>query len=396
MATARQTRRVAILGTFDVENYGDLLFPLVAQACLAESGIEVVAVSPTSELTRYRDAIRPISFKEMTATIESFDAVLIGGGNIVHLHDFGLPTYAASAYPSLWVGATAHAVLHGKAVLWNAPGVLAPRDPGEPPAWLRRVVEAADHFMVRDEASARALARWSGRRPEVLPDTALDLPRLWSPATLAARFGTVKKSLGVAAQTPVVAVHVKRRSLGALDVARFAAALDAALGQAGAVGILLALGRCHGDHELVQELHGLIPDRTAPFDGAEALGDVAAVIAGAQAHIGASLHGHITAVAYGTPARLVAVPALHKFMGQAEQTSRQDELASDWTAALADLPALVTAPRRSLDPAVGTRLQAHWQAVSALAKAEQPRQKRAAVFDDPDPDTALEKVLRVS
>jgi hypothetical protein len=129
---ASNERRIAIFGTFDVENYGDLLFPLLAQQRLAPEGMDLVAVSPTAGVTRYRDTVPVISLAEFAKTANSFDGILIGGGNIVHIRDFGLPGYDENAYPALWAGATAHALRHGLPVAWNAPGVLAPK--GQRPA----------------------------------------------------------------------------------------------------------------------------------------------------------------------------------------------------------------------------------------------------------------------
>ncbi|MBS4010823.1 MAG: polysaccharide pyruvyl transferase family protein, partial [Roseovarius sp.] len=180
--------RLAIFGTFDVENYGDLLFPLIAKQRLGPLGIEVVAISPTAHVTRYRDAVLPLSYPAFVRDVDSFDAVLIGGGNIVHTKDFELPDYSATAYAALWIGATAQAVRQGLPVIWNGPGVLQQRVDRQAPEWLKRTVDAADRFVVRDNDSAKGLELWSGRRPSVIPDTALDLARLWPLALVKDRF----------------------------------------------------------------------------------------------------------------------------------------------------------------------------------------------------------------
>jgi hypothetical protein len=385
---------LAIFGTFDVENYGDLLFPLIARHRLDPHGITVVPVSPTACRTRYGDAMAPVAQAEFARQAEGFAGVLIGGGNIVHLRDFGLPGYAPTAYPALWIGATALAVRHRMPVLWNAPGVLAPRDTGAPPDWLRRTVAAADHFVVRDGASADDLARWSGRRAAVMPDSALDLGRLWPEPALAARHRDIRARAGLPPDRRIVAIHVKRRSLGRLDPASFAQALTGALAAADATAILLAIGRCHGDHEVAAAIHAAAPLRTLSLADATALEEIAAVIAGAAAYLGASLHGHITAAAYGVPSRLVAVPALAKFAGQARQMDRSDEVVPDWPTALRDLPAVVAAPRRPLPDAIPAALDAHWTEIARRVLGG-PSPPRAAIFDGADPDAALDTVIRV-
>lgn len=389
-------RRIAIFGTFDVENYGDLLFPLIARQRLADAGIEVVGVSPTAGTTRYVDAPAPLAQATFTREAGQFDGILIGGGNIVHLRDFGLPGYGAMAYPALWAGATALAVRHGMPVMWNGPGVLAPPEPGPPPGWLQRVVNAADRFAVRDVASADAMERWSGRRPDVMPDTALDLPRVWPAKELRKRLVRIRSRLGVPADGPLVALHVKERSLGRTSVATFAEALSQALEACNATAVLVAIGRCHGDHLVAQAIHSAAPSRTFAFDDADSLQDIAAVIAGADAYLGASLHGHITAAAYAVPARLVTVPALHKFAGQAVQMDRSGDLVATWDVALQDLPKVLAQRRQPLPASVAAQLDAHWQEVARLVAAGRRDRRRPDVFAHPDLDKALAGAVRLA
>jgi len=70
-------------GTFDVGNYGDLLFPIVARFELEKRNIGTIPVSPTHRSTSYQDAIKPISIVEAKSH-EECKAIIIGGGNIIH------------------------------------------------------------------------------------------------------------------------------------------------------------------------------------------------------------------------------------------------------------------------------------------------------------------------
>lgn len=386
---ASSQRRIAIFGTFDVENYGDLLFPLIAQNRLAEAGTAIVAVSPTANVTRYRDTVPVLSLDGFARAADTFDGILIGGGNIVHLRDFGLPGYGSTAYPSLWAGASAHAVRHGLPIVWNAPGVLAPESLGHDPDWAKRVTAAADRFAVRDQQSADAMADWTGRRPEVMPDTAADLARIWPAPVMTDRFAQIRDLLDIPDKRHVIALHVKERSLRGTSVADFANQLDTALEECDAVAVLVAIGRCHGDHDLVEAINRAAPRRTFAFQDADTLQDIAAVIAGSDAYLGASLHGHITAAAYGVPARLVAVPDLHKFSGQAVQLGRSDDVVTSWDIALKDLAHVLKLSKQPLPAAVASQLDAHWRDVAQIFAAGPHSPRHTDIFPDADIDTAL-------
>lgn len=390
-----QQRRLAIFGTFDVENYGDLLFPLIARNRLAEVGIQVTPVSPTSVITKYRDAIHAMSQEEFSRDPQQFDGVLIGGGNIVHLMDFRLPGYSSIAYPALWISATAQAARHGLPVFWNAPGVLAPQQRHPAPEWLRNVVGAADYFSVRDAESADAMELWSGRRPDVVPDSAFDLPRVWSAEILQDRFNVIRSALGVPSDMRVVAVHLKERSLGGMSIADFATNLGGCLEKMNACAVLISLGGCHGDDDMAQAVHAMLPARSFSFHRADLLQDIASVIACSNAYIGASLHGYITATAYGSPARVVGVPALHKFSGQAAQVGRTEDVVSSWNEALGALEDLASQARRPLPVATGAHLDKHWSSIVTGLKNPDRQMQERSVFSETDLDTALaEAVLK--
>src|SRR5262249_6563241 len=152
-----------ITGTFDVANYGDLLFPLIAQHNLP--GIDVIPVSPTSGRTVFRDALPPTAIAEALSMSLRGDAVLIGGGYIIHDQPAGfLEEYRAAdaigwAYPSLWLGATLVAAMQDIPVLWNAPGAPFPFARPRRESVVRDALRAATYVSVRDAGSATFLGQ---------------------------------------------------------------------------------------------------------------------------------------------------------------------------------------------------------------------------------------------
>ena len=209
---------VVLTGTFDVRNYGDLVFPLIAAHRLGPYGIGVRPASPTGCATGWRDAMTPAPLVDALFGPAPYDGVLIGGGNIVHARKVNLPDYVKAgaeqwAYGALWQEATLAACQRKVPVVWNAPGVPQAFDPAEQPT-LEAVLAAASYVAVRDDASAQFVLPF---RANVVPDTVLGLADLWPKSTLEADFRELLARKGARGDRPFVAIHVKERSMDGPD-----------------------------------------------------------------------------------------------------------------------------------------------------------------------------------
>src|SRR5437868_3713816 len=86
--------QIGLFGTFDVENYGDLLFPLIAEAELTER-LGAVKIHPFS----YHAKTPPdwpytvISLTELPHMVDGLDGVLIGGGFLIRFDKDVAPGY---------------------------------------------------------------------------------------------------------------------------------------------------------------------------------------------------------------------------------------------------------------------------------------------------------------
>ncbi|MFM8803083.1 MAG: polysaccharide pyruvyl transferase family protein [Planctomycetia bacterium] len=304
-ARSRQpSRQVGIVGTFDVENYGDLLFPLIARAMLERrlGPVDMVAFSPNARSApTWPYDVRTVL--DLPEALPSLSALLVGGGQIIRFdHGYPIPVDPRVHTPiDYWLTPALLAALAGKPVIWNAIGAWT----GSPPApWyddtLRAVLSASHLVGLRDEASREHLAAIAPQaRLRFVPDTAFSLARLWPLAEESAGFLAWRRALGV--RGPYVVVQADTRigpSRPAID------ALVAGLGVE--TGVLLPVCRCHGDSS-----DGLPPlpcrhtarsDWPAPLLLGEIIGRATAVVA-------SSLHACITAIAYGVP--VVRVPSFN-------------------------------------------------------------------------------------
>src|SRR5690606_37078794 len=84
---------VVQLGTYDVSNYGDLLFPLVAREALKENPARLSYASPAGGTPLFPDSVRSIPVRDLLSRVRPYDVALIGGGNIIRLSPSNLDAY---------------------------------------------------------------------------------------------------------------------------------------------------------------------------------------------------------------------------------------------------------------------------------------------------------------
>jgi polysaccharide pyruvyl transferase WcaK-like protein len=299
--------RLAHFGTFDVANYGDLLFPALLERRLP--GFAVTHVSPVGGAPVWEGCVD--SIPTSAAMHREFDAIVVGGGHLIHAQPSDVAPYREApgeglfAYADLWLGATIRAAELGVPIAWNAPGVPGPL-PQETAKLARWALSQADYVAVRDEPSRRFLRR-TGFDGEIHVelDTAIETSTLFGSDELDAAWLDAFAARGLPMPTRALAVHFNARYLGD-GIAATAARLDAIGRSAGATPILLALGPCHGDGELARLVAAEMKGPHALIDAPRSLLEIVACIRGAELYVGSSLHGSITACSFGRPSVLVA------------------------------------------------------------------------------------------
>lgn len=354
--------RIAHFGTFDVANYGDLLFPRLLEWRLADISDEVVHISPVGGIRIYRDVPVSRSLADVQRAGTEFDAVVVGGGNIIHDNGTNLATYKSVksvAYPRLWLGATQLATKQRIPLVVNAPGV--PKVPGRTAAPLmRRFASRADYLSVRDTYSQEVLRSIGVPGATVVPDSALELRDMFTtsaPANLDA-----PTRLTETLDSRFAAVHINARYKGG-DVASLARRLDELSATLQATIVLIAIGPCHGDDDFAETVAAQMHSDPVVFGAPKAVEDIAYVISRSCAYIGSSMHGFITAASFGVPGLIVASHAAqHKFRGLLAHLDAEERLVSSWDEALKVLSAggrQTALTPVDIEPAL-RRIDDHW------------------------------------
>ncbi|MCZ4501141.1 MAG: hypothetical protein JWQ74_3698 [Marmoricola sp.] len=366
--------KLAHFGTFDVHNYGDLLFPLIVEKKLADIADEFVHISPVGGPIMYSDVSASIPFS--VARNMAFDGVVIGGGNILHSAWTDLPDYDSvkySAYLSLWHDAMLLATEQGIPLVTNAPG--APYDfPWPASKLIRELRSVATYFSVRDRYSSTRVAKAGVLDALIVPDSALQLSDVLD--FVSGPLSPFDGELTALNEAPYIAVHVNGR-YSSSGVKELAALLDSLSLAKQARICLIGIGPCHGDDVYAKQLGSFMTTSPVIFANPGSVTSIAKVIAGAEFYVGSSLHGFITASSFSVPAFLVASHKKQsKFRGLLEQIDSVDRMLGSWSEAFH----MLTTSKRGLEllgesaDLAGARsaLDEHWHQIRVALTTSNP------------------------
>ncbi|MEO9061476.1 MAG: polysaccharide pyruvyl transferase family protein [Nitrosospira sp.] len=289
---------IAICGTFDVQNYGDLLFPIIAEAELARR-LGPVKLHRLSYHARTPPEW-PYAVTSLTQLPElamSLDGILIGGGFIIRFDKevapgYGPPNPEIHHPTGYWLTPALIALQHGIPLAWNAPGMHCNDIPqwGEP--LVRLVFQGSRHIRVRDEPSREALRHFCcNSQIAVLPDTAFGISRLVDSRRPSAELETLRALSGLAGPYIIVqAIHCIAPFIRFMQNHRQLFK--------GLRFLILPIGPVLGDHETV--IGDGLPDCVQLPAWPHPL-LLAELISQAEAVVGHSYHLAITALAFGVP-----------------------------------------------------------------------------------------------
>jgi polysaccharide pyruvyl transferase WcaK-like protein len=293
-------KKIAHFGTFDVDNYGDLLFPHIAEYRLPNLNWQ--HISPTSNKTGFEDAKNIISFRE-AANIK-FDAMVTGGGNILHLLQNSNTVYnkmPGFEYANLWVGASKLAAKQEVPHIFNSPGVSRIFNQKIEVAIAAKTFKKSSYVSVRESYSKNLIRNiWKEENSvKIVPDTAFDIAKMW-PVEQKSNGKYIVVNLNPRYHNPIqeTVLYLERISNKLNMPIKF-----------------VIIGACHGDKDFTVEVANKLK---VPYElnEVQSLKEIAHLIANAELFFGSSMHGLITALSYETPAFLVLNNnPMHKFIG---------------------------------------------------------------------------------
>lgn len=291
--------KIGIFGTFDVQNYGDLLFPLIAEYEL-QKRLGQVQIQPFSYHSKSAaNWYYPVtSLEDLPTQMSLLDGVLIGGGHIIRFDKGIAPGYLPPStqihHPTgYWLAPILIALQYGIPVAWNSPGVY-----GEIPHWARLLfslaLEQSHYVSVRDEWAKELLQTFSmqsGSQINVRPDSAFGIASVFPHSQPSSEYLRLLESLNLTRPYLVVQATNNLEQFGYLVQKN-----PDFFNQYHIIALPTA-PVCGDDTYYLEKC---IPSFLTILEWPNpAL--MTEIICGSQAVIGVSLHLSITALAYGIP-----------------------------------------------------------------------------------------------
>jgi lipopolysaccharide transport system ATP-binding protein len=384
--------RLGIWGTFDLENFGDLVFPRVFEheirRRLPHAHVRLfsplgwdhpIALDGGFGAEPLGDAT-PARLAELA---DELDLVAIGGGEIVHGRDEVYAHYytapadvLARLTPSRFFIEGLGAREDDTAVAWHAVGV--PFDLDE--ATATRVRDALDrraYVAVRDAISRERLVRAGVERPiELVPDSAFVLDRVFDRDLIERRLGHLRELDAYPAGRPLV-VQGSRALVAHVEAIGREVAKEVERDPSLEL-VVLETGRCHGDDDFAEALAAHVPEaRRLPRH--VTVEDMVAAVAGSRGFVGISLHGNIAALVFGLPSAILDLAAYSKLEGLADLVGCEDRRATAPEEVSRVIAATVAGKSAAADVTPLVRsVDAHFDRLAALAETMTARRRDGA------------------
>lgn len=299
---------IAIFGTFNVDNYGDVMFPVIFEKAMKKRGLDfnLFLFSPGDACD---DTLAPgatvysINDIERIHSESPLDVVIIGGGALMHYNKIPvkLPNtddfISYNIYDS-WFTPIFFAINNNIKIIFNLPQV-----PYDFPNSLKKItataVKNANYISLRDEKSKKYLSEVFESNDVPVINVYPDSVTVISDYLKLNDLNKIRKNILPFSDNFAVIQFNPQKPVN--DDETLADIVNKLVNN-GLRVVLLPLGYTHNDDKILDDFNKKIGNICYTFDNKLNIFDMASIIAGCEIYIGASFHGAITAISYGKKA----------------------------------------------------------------------------------------------
>lgn len=309
------------VGAFDIENFGDLLFPVVFKIYLNEY-IENIYYFAPNKCTMPNTDIQVNSIKELDefCRTNKVDSIIVGGGDLAHLRK--VPMFIPQVSDdwityeplNLWMTSSMVSKKYNIPLVWNAPGCPIPFSKEEAKI-VSILMKNVDYISVRDDEAKKVLS--SAVNPsdvKVVPDTVFSISKVMPIDTLNKLFLDTE----IPIQRKKYIFFQGNSAISINDRERIAHYLYKLHLKTGMNVLLQPIGFSLGDLEVINEIALFYPDEFIVSSKHLNQFHILSLIANASYYIGTSLHGFIVANSYSVPSLAFNINKYNKTVGFAK------------------------------------------------------------------------------
>lgn len=291
---------IAQFGTFDVKNYGDLLFPEVLKNQLSDYHIHMF--SPIGGTKPFSDdEVFACSQFETMSDIYNYKAVIIGGGDLIRLDNSIASDYRSSVDVAfeIWQTPCLEASKKNIPIIFNGVGVPFPFRK-ECQHMVKFIFDLADYISVRDDVSRQFLADCGVKNVKVIPDTVFSIKNIYSQEDLKSICYNVLRKYGIEKDDRYLVFHHNIMNINDENYINYLYDNLSSYSQSTDIKIIfMPIGYVHNDIEFLNKLYSIDTKKFSLIEDELDLIEMTSVLACSAGYVGTSMHGAIVSLSYG-------------------------------------------------------------------------------------------------
>lgn len=298
---------IALFGTFNVENYGDLMFPVIFKRAMEKRGLDfnLVLFSPEKTCAKALDDSTMVYAAEEIEAMHNqrpFDAIVVGGGALVHYNQIAVKfpdsdNVVPYDITESWFYPVEFAARKNIKLIFNLPQIPYPFS--KP---FKNISQAAfdscEYISFRDEISKTYLSDIYDDNPpdiKVFPDAVCCISDLIDSIELS----KIKENiLGFDKKYAVIQFNPQKPEADDEYLLKIIEKLK----NSNLTVVLLPIGYTHNDDSILDDFNKKYNANCTIIKKKLNIIETAAVLSDCEIYIGSSFHGAITAIAYGKKA----------------------------------------------------------------------------------------------
>ena len=290
---------IALVGTFDVENFGDLLFPNVFEHYSKDFVNNLYLFSPNGKGPKPFEPnthVFAISELEEFCKSKKIQAIIIGGGDIIRIDTAIAQDYTSTVEASLDLFITPILIgtKYNLPVLFNTPGIPFEFDSKE--VIIGLLLNRVRYLSIRDRYSYNNLPQINKESAILVPDTVIGIKETINNLEISEIFKNISSKINIKEKKYIV-VQLNNSTV-INDIMLNEIYIKLIQLEKMYQIVLLPIGYVHNDNIKLNQLKTMGNNNFIVFKNKLSPIEMIAILSNAKFYVGTSMHGAVVSYAY--------------------------------------------------------------------------------------------------